>query len=282
MRTLFFISFLALGLAACSQDPEFFTTASGTLDKDTATSNKGSLETSAKFPTNGSPSGMPTFTRGDSEETASPYAGCTTKDPATTTDADSDGVKTQKTTWNCKDIDTDRAAKATRIGTMTVTDNDDSDANSGYKYSYAVDASYKNGTTHDITYSYNGFWEMVKAATTVVYSSKYKGTFAGTEHGEKQDSVSGGTFSYTITPTDMAHVYNAGTAEYSGFFAYNWSNKNYVFKTTGTGLKYDHSCGNFYTEGTVSYTDGSSNTVTLNWGDSACDAPTVKYNDTAI
>jgi len=281
MKHLFLFSFFIMGLffSACSQDPEFFNAASGTLDQATATSNKSNMEASAKIPTNGTPSGTPSLTRD--------LSSCTSKDPATPVDADSDNVKTQTVVFDCKGVpDTEehdtRGGVSTRTGKYTITDTDDNDANSGYKYTYDVEGSYKNGTTHDLTYDYNGFWELVKNATTLSYGSKYRGKYGGTEGGVKQDGVSGGQFSFTITPTDMASVWTGGTAEMSGFFAYNWDNKNYVFKTAGTGLKYLASCGNFYTEGTFSYTDGANNVVTFNWGDATCDAPTVKYNETTL
>ncbi len=287
MKRLFVFSAAALFLSACGDDASTsFTAASGTVTKAVATSNKGTMQSGAKLVfSGGTPTNSPSGVREDDV-----YAACTTKNPTTEVDADSDQIKTQTRTYACSNI-AQGESTLTRNGTVTVTDKDDADANSGWKFAYDMTGSYKYSTRAEQTntYSYKGFWELTKDATTITYASDYRGEGSETRDGVAETYVGGGTWSHKITPTDMTNPYTGGgSIEMGGFYAFNWTEdsktKNYVFKMSSTGLKYGHhtTCTQFFKEGSYSYTDASNNVITYTFNPDCTTAPTVTYNTETI
>jgi len=287
MKSFFAFSFAALLLSACGDDAATskFTAASGTITAATATANKSTLESGAKLTFTGAPTNSPSVRREDDT-----FASCTTKNPTTEVDADSDQIKTQTRTFACNDVAVvgHTGQTQSRNGTVTVTDTDDSDAKSGWKFTYDMSGNYKSSTQTN-TYDYRGFWQLVKDATSYTYSSDYKGTSSeNVARAVNYTSTGGGTWSHKVTPVDMTNPYTGGGAiEFSGFYAYTFTvdskQENYVFKMSSTGLKYGPvgSCNKFFKEGSYTYTDAANNTITYTFTD--CDTtPTVKYNTTTI
>jgi hypothetical protein len=281
MKFIFLGFTLALLAAGCDSTPatdnsETFTKASGTISSATSVANKAAIVLATTFPTNGSPAGLPSLSR------SGVYDACSSRTPANPSDIDADGIKTQTSTYDCNGV-VDSNSLYTRNGTAIITDADDTNNLSGYKYNYDLTGNYRStdGKT-DINYSYKGYWAMVKNDASYDYQSNYKGKFAGTDTGVTFTTISGGNWLFTLTPTSMTTPYTTGAAEFSGYFAFTFDNQLYVFSTTGTGLKYNASCANFYTEGSVNFVDESANTITVNYGNSTCDAPTLTYNGATI
>lgn len=277
------IGVLAALVVSCSSDStdDKFNSASGTIEQSTVSSNKATFVSTTKFTTNGTPSGLPSTGTSSRGERASTFDNCVTKDPSTPTDTDGDGIKSQTMTFNCNL--SSQGFNYVQNGTYKVADKDDNDNKSGWRYDVDMTGTFKaDSGSHDFSYKYNGFWEMTIGSTTHTYASNYKGSYTGKEHNETMDTTAGGNWTYTITPTTMSTPYTAGTAEFSGYFGMAFSGKAYVFKSSGTGLTYSSSCSHFYTAGTLTYTDGGGNVITVDYGDSTCSEPTVKFNGTVL
>jgi len=263
------LGFLVVGCGSDEAAGPKFAAASGTITKAAATANLAQLQSGAalNFTT---PNGNP-GTRDDF------YAACTTKDPVTTVDNDSDNVATQTRTYACSNITGDRNTYS-QNGTSTTTDKDDNDAKAGWTYSYDITGGHEG---EDWTYS--GFWDLAKTATTFLYTSDYKGT--NTQ--KRGDSyIGGGSFAHTITPTDMNDPFSGGgTMSFEGYYAYTFTVDsvvtNYVFKMTSTDLTYGASpCTNFFKTGSYTYTDASNNTIKVTHTN--CTTRTAEYNGEAI
>lgn len=269
---IFLVSVMLSGCGGTTAAGPKFAAPVGTVSQTTATTNKAALVSGATLNfTN--PANKPSVRELDDLDS------CTTKTPTTTVDADSDNISTQTRVYACTNIAA-RAITYTQNGTATITDKDDADPNAGFRYEYAITGSHSGGESWD----YSGFWDLTKSTTTLIYSSDFSGTYANTR---SSTGTYGGTWSHTITPTNMATPYTTGGAiEFSGYFAYNFTESsvttNYVFKMTSTGLTYGNSpgCTNFYNGGSYSFTDAAGNVITVEY--TSCSAYTVKYNGTTI
>lgn len=260
-------------LTACGESKKF-DKASGTITQAVAAANISTMTSGATINFT-SPTNKPSA-RGEDNM----YAACTTKTPTTTTDADSDQISTQTRVYACKDISfAGRAITYSQNGTATIVDKDDNDAKSGWKFSYDITGGHSQGET----WEYKGFWELTKATTSFTYDSDYKGTSTNTRSGTY---VGGGTWSHTVTPTDMNNPFTGGgDMNFSGFYAYTFTvdgtQTQYVFKMSSSGLKYGATpCTNFFKEGSYTYTDASNNTISVTH--TSCTARTVKFNDTTL
>lgn len=272
---LFLIPVLAL--IGCGDDATStakFTAASGTITAATVTANKTAIIDGAKLSFS-SPTGLPT---GDGTRDLD---SCTTKTPAdtATTDADSDGISTQTRTYACTNV-TDSRDNVSVNGTATTTDKDDADPKGGFRFEYDIAGSYSSRGGE--TFTYKGFWDLTKSATSFIYTSDYSGVFSNSR---ASTGYYGGTWATTITPTDMANPYSAGGAlEYAGFLAYKLTEgsgtTNFVFTLSSTGLTYGAGiCPNFYSGGSYTFTDASANAIKVTFTD--CNTVSVTYNGDA-
>ncbi len=265
------LSLVTLALVGCGGTDPKFAAASGTISQADATANKTAIVSGAVLSFS-SPTGKPSVRDVDA------FDACTTKTPDPAVDADSDHISTQTRTYACTNVAL-RDGTQNQNGTATVTDKDDADPKSGFRFEYAVTGSHSGGETWDFA----GFWDLTKSDTSMTYSSDYAGTYTFTRSGS---GTSGGTWSHTITPTDMANPYTGGGAiTMSGYYAYNFTissvTTNFVFSMSSTNLTYGaNPCSGFYNGGSYTYTDASANTITVEF--TACGTYTVKYNGTTI
>jgi len=279
MKRFFLFSVAALFLSACGDDATTkFTAASGTITAAVATTNLTTLQNGAQLTFTGAPAGTANGAREDF------YASCVTKAPTTKVDADGDHIGTQTRTYACTNVAGDtRAYLYTQNGTATETDKDDADPKSGWKFEYDITGGHNGGGRGPETWEFKGFWELTKATTSFTYASDYKSTNTNTRTGSY---VGGGTWSHTVTPTDMANPFTGGGAiTFGGFYAYTFTvdsvQTQYVFKMTSENLTYGAgTCTNFFNAGSYTYTDGGGNLIKVTHTD--CDTRTTTFNGTTI
>lgn len=212
-------------------------------------------------------------------------ADCETSTPASTTDADSDGIALTKTsTFNCTE-QTIGTYKYTRQGSYTVTDLDDTKAgllggiqvvyNLG-KYNY-VDLS--DNTVHDN--SYEGSWSFKPngnggVSSTSSFSGSTRSTSTSLSYAIDYDY--GYTWDWSMTPTSAAAPWDAGTMSFSGTFSMSgtFSHENssgvqsaytgsYVVKHASKNLVYDKNCTKYFSSGSVFIDDYNSNILEIRY-----------------
>jgi len=279
-------------LASCGSDEagSYYTAASGTISEATATSLASTMTNAVKLSFT-QPAELPSgFTRDT-------FDSCTTQDPATTEDADSDLIaKTKKKTYACTDVPHGTIVMD-QNGSYTVTDKDDTSATSGYRYEYDITGGHspaRSGARGDSeTYSYKGFFDLTKGADGgYAYTSNFQGfgENVSTERAAYTNKYTyGSTWSHTMTPTDAADPTAGGTVTMGGFWGYKVevtgtdpggaTNYDFVSKVTSEGLTYGGTgCSNFFSAGSITFEDAAANKVVFTY---TCSAVTRTYNGTS-
>lgn len=211
-----------------------------------------------------------------------PFASCTRSNKDTAVDADGDGIKKHlKYEYNCNQVNAGYGGVASRVGFYEVVDHNDEDApenkgwGGGYRYTYEFDSAYKNAH-EEMTFGYNGYFDVKNTGGSLIYDSKYKSHVdgEGTDDTGKQlkwSWVWQTNWKNVYTPDDMTQFYKAGNVRIEGFFKVAGSmtpnqtgvstNVNVVFEVASKDLRYDRdTCPSyFWSQGEMSFKDGSGN-----------------------
>lgn len=283
-RTLSAFLLIAPLMAGCGSDENanFFTGAAGTLDATTAAANKTSFTGVAKV-SFAKPSSVPSARAAGHPVVRSATDACTTKTPATATDADGDGISTQTRVYNCSNVQ-DSGSTINATGTVTVTDEDDNNAASGWSYVYDnVVGGYTNGANSE-NYNYSGNYKMTRGSDgNWAYTGNYKSNGTNVNNGVTNTYISGGTWSDVVIPDSATNPDYTGAVTVSGYYAATFTvsgtPQQYVFSMQSSGLLYDHTCSAYYKQGSYTFTDAAGNTVVITYN---CSSSVVKYNGSAI
>lgn len=220
---------------------------------------------------------------------------CETSTPATTTDADSDGIALTKTsTFNCTDK-TVGSYKYTRQGSYTVTDLDDTTAGlmGGIKVDYELGKyNYTDLTNNTVLdNSYEGTWNFKPNASggvssTSSFEGSTRGTYTGLSFAVEYDYSY--TWDWSMVPTSTAAPWDAGTMNFSGTYSMSGTfshessggvhsayTGSFVVKHYSKNLIYDKNCTKYFSSGTVYVDDYNSNVLEIRY---ACSSAKLYVN----
>lgn len=213
---------------------------------------------------------------------------CAATKSGTQTDGDGDGIPVDTTyTFSCNT--SSNGFTVSGSGSAHLVDKDDTKKAGGFtvtasNISVSVTGSY-GGTSYNLSSLTNANIDVTKGSDGV-FTGKYDVEVAVTNASDANSSITLGYYVDTkVTPGasfDATAGKGAGTLNsISGFVKVTTAAVNYVLSIAGTNLTFDTSgsCKTF-TGGTLTFTDGSSNSVTIAY-DSNCTA-TSKFNGTAI
>ncbi|MGE3759807.1 MAG: hypothetical protein AB7H97_18720 [Pseudobdellovibrionaceae bacterium] len=210
---------------------------------------------------------------------------CETSTPASTTDADSDGIALTKTsTFNCTD-QTVGTYKYTRQGTYTITDLDDTTAGllGGIQVDYELGKYNYTDLTNNtlLNNSYEGTWNFKKntsggVSSTSSFEGSTRGTYTGLSFAVEYDY--GYTWEWSMVPTNSAAPWDAGTMTFAGTYSMSgtFSHESasgvhsaytgtFVVKQTSKDLIYDTTCTKYIRSGSVYIDDYNSNVLEIRY-----------------
>lgn len=223
---------------------------------------------------------------------SNPFAACTQENPLNEVDDDGDNIPLLKEfKYNCNGVASGKSILK-RVGYYKIVDFNDAPGieNKGWGGGYRFEFDFSNSmdASHEMFNDiYNGFFEVKKTASSLGYSSEYTGTVQGMNKTPVQFEWNWkwqSKWDNVYTPEDMAKPYDKGSAKFNGFFGVTGSipgNNNelvevkVVFELKSKGLKYDNSCNYHWSEGSISYVDGSKNEVRYEY---ACSSVKVYFN----
>lgn len=223
------------------------------------------------------------------------FDSCTKRNPETTVDEDGDGIPLSlDVKYSCDRVSTEGGGFAKRLGTYKLVDFNDSvgNENKGWGGGYRYDFDFSNAYVaphEEFTDIYDGYFEVKKTSSTLGYSSAYTGTVVG--HAKTPVSFDWkwkwqSQWNNTYTPEDMSQPYQKGSAKFDGFFGVSGTMEpdmqtgkqtevKVVFVLKSKNLKYDRSCSQFWSEGSISYVDGSNNEIRYEY---ACSSMKAYFN----
>ncbi|KYG66992.1 hypothetical protein AZI86_08190 [Bdellovibrio bacteriovorus] len=225
------------------------------------------------------------------------FDSCTTKNPETPVDNDGDGIPLSlQVKYACNGIN-EGASTLNRKGTYKIVDFNDESGNEnmgwggGYRYDFDFSNQYVAGH-EEFKDTYDGFFEVKKTSSAIRYSSGYTGTVDGFNKNPKYFEWNWNWQSQwdnVYIPDDMSQPYQKGSAKFDGFFAVtgtmepDQSNQQtkvkVVFKLKSTGLKYDRSCSQHWSEGSIIFLDGSNNEIRYEY---SCSGSKAYFNGTEV
>ncbi|WP_347359254.1 hypothetical protein [Bdellovibrio sp.] len=224
------------------------------------------------------------------------FDSCTKKNPDPTVDDDGDGIPALlEVKFNCNRVAGDQPGYfMDRVGSYKIQDFKDAAGaenkgwGGGYRYEYDFSNSYL-APQEEFTNVYDGFFEVKNTSSKMSYSTAYTGTVRGFnktpvyfEFNWKWQSQ----WTNTYIPEDMSLPYQKGSAKFDGFFGVSGvmapdqqtgkqTEVKVVFALKSKNLRYDRSCTHYWSEGSISYIDGSNNELRYEY---TCGSQTVYFN----
>lgn len=244
-----------------------------TTDSSNVTSNFVSLSRGIRAAANAQ--GIPVDSRTVGNSNCQP-----TQTPASTTDADGDGIPaTVSYSFNCNYSES--ATTVAITGTFGLTDQNDT-APGGVFPKAGLTATISN-----LNMALTAGGQSINTSTSGSYAlTVTNGTHTGST--SMVTTVTGGQASGTLgfwidvtnTPDDSSNIATSGSSSISGFFKNTISGANYVLAIASSNLTYGCSSrSSFFKSGDITLTDGSSNVIKISY--SSCNA-TVTFNGTTI
>lgn len=282
----------AMALASCGGNGPL-TSAGGTVNSAQAIVAVGQINTAlGAFKMDATPT-APTIGGGGPTPTpglmAGVYDACTTITPASGVDADGDGMDLlRQYNYNCNGV-MSGSTPVTLLGTVTFRDLDDTKKwlEGGYSYNYDV-TSQGNGSQYRWDWTDKGDTVMTAAGSGYQYTSEYRSSGEGMEHGVPYSATWQGTWKFKIVPdTGTTNKWDTGKIEFSGYFGMkgNFGPSgtdvfNVVFELESKNIIYDYAGGcSTYKSGTITYRDGSGNETILTFN---CMTTTATFNGDPI
>lgn len=199
---------------------------------------------------------------------------CETVTPASTVDADNDGIAAyKKYTYDCTDV-IDSGNSYTRKGSVEIKDMDESKAGmmGGLRVDFSVPVfkSTDLSTGNPYEYTYSGYWDYKNSGGALVSDSEYSGSTKYKSNNFENDYKHTSTWKYKLTPASSATPWDAGSLEIegsfqlSGKFVYEDGQGNHSQREGGwlityktKDLTYGTGCTKFYKSGSFVIEDSA-------------------------
>ncbi|MEQ1875521.1 MAG: hypothetical protein ABL958_02675 [Bdellovibrionia bacterium] len=219
------------------------------------------------------------------------FSSCASATAFDTTDADGDGIVVHLAAkFACKGITGDGGYTSDLSGSFEQKDLDDTKdwAEGGYLFDYNMVFKTVLDASNSFSYRFKGYYKSENTGTSFTQAADFHYGVTGIHNALTIDYLWRGTYTSTITPTDMTMPYAAGTSSMTGFFTARGgygsgtsaTTVNVVFKIVGADLVYDTACANYYRSGTYTFSDAGGNAIVYTYD---CNAATTRtYNGVTL